>query len=82
MVANELDPPILRAHALTMSYGGRTALRGLSFDLRPGRVMGFLGPNGAGKTTSIRILTTILEPDARKLSLLSAWSKCQCVFTA
>ena len=45
-----------------MLYGGRRALQGLSFELRPGRVMGFLGPNGAGKTTSIRILTTILRP--------------------
>jgi ABC-2 type transport system ATP-binding protein len=47
-----------------MRYGGRRALQGLSFELRPGRVMGFLGPNGAGKTTSIRILTTILRPSS------------------
>jgi ABC-2 type transport system ATP-binding protein len=55
-------PPILVAEDLTMSYRGWTALRGLSFALQPGHVMGFLGPNGAGKTTSIRILTTILRP--------------------
>jgi ABC-2 type transport system ATP-binding protein len=36
----------------------------LSFSLKAGRILGFLGPNGAGKTTSIRILTTILEPDS------------------
>jgi ABC-2 type transport system ATP-binding protein len=40
------------------------ALKGLSFSVAPGRVLGFLGPNGAGKTTAIRILTTILEPAA------------------
>jgi ABC-2 type transport system ATP-binding protein len=40
------------------------ALRGLTFSLQAGRVLGFLGPNGAGKTTAIRILTTILEPTA------------------
>ncbi len=46
------------------SYGSRQALRGLSFSLKAGHVLGFLGPNGAGKTTSIRILTTIMEPDS------------------
>lgn len=55
-------PPILIAEALRKFYGGREALRGLSFSLQAGRILGFLGPNGAGKTTAIRILTTILEP--------------------
>lgn len=55
---------VLLAQDLHKSYGRRPALRGLSFSLQAGRVMGFLGPNGAGKTTAIRILTTILEPDA------------------
>ena len=55
---------ILLAEDLEMSYGSRPALRGLSFTLDAGRVLGFLGPNGAGKTTAIRILTTILEPDS------------------
>jgi ABC-2 type transport system ATP-binding protein len=57
-------PDILVAENLCKSYGPRPALRGLSFSLKAGRILGFLGPNGAGKTTSIRILTTILEPDA------------------
>lgn len=55
---------ILLVEDVRKSYGSRPALRGLSFSLNAGRVMGFLGPNGAGKTTAIRILTTILEPDA------------------
>ena len=62
-------PPILVAEDLTMSYGGWTALRGLSFNLQPGHVMGFLGPNGAGKTTAIRILTTILRPTSGRFSV-------------
>jgi ABC-2 type transport system ATP-binding protein len=57
-------PVLLMAQDLRKSYGHRLALRGLSFTLRAGRVLGFLGPNGAGKTTSIRILTTTLEPSA------------------
>lgn len=53
---------VLVAEDLRKDYGLRPALRGLSFSLAAGRVLGFLGPNGAGKTTAIRILTTILEP--------------------
>jgi ABC-2 type transport system ATP-binding protein len=65
------DPPVSRpqrevlvAEGLRKSYGYRQALQGLSFALTGGRILGFLGPNGAGKTTSIRILTTILQPDS------------------
>jgi ABC-2 type transport system ATP-binding protein len=53
---------ILAAENLTKSYDGKLALRGLTFSLQAGHIMGFLGPNGAGKTTAIRILTTIFEP--------------------
>jgi ABC-2 type transport system ATP-binding protein len=55
---------VLVAEDLQKYYGPRLALRGLSLTLDAGRILGFLGPNGAGKTTSIRILTTIMEPDA------------------
>ncbi|MEU8240991.1 ATP-binding cassette domain-containing protein [Actinoplanes missouriensis] len=41
---------------LTKRYGSTTAVAGLSFTARPGRVTGFLGPNGAGKTTTLRVL--------------------------
>ncbi|MGH2629278.1 MAG: ABC transporter ATP-binding protein [Actinomycetota bacterium] len=61
--------PILVAEDLAMSYGGWTALHGLSFALQRGHVMGFLGPNGAGKTTSIRILTTILRPTSGRFTV-------------
>jgi ABC-2 type transport system ATP-binding protein len=55
---------VLVAEDLRKSYGPRRALQGLSFSLKAGRILGFLGPNGAGKTTSIRILTTMMEPEA------------------
>ena len=54
---------VLVAEHLKKFYGPRLAVRDLSFSLQPGRILGFLGPNGAGKTTSIRMLTTIMEPD-------------------
>jgi ABC-2 type transport system ATP-binding protein len=60
---------VLVATDLRKSYGPRPALRGLSFSLKAGRLLGFLGPNGAGKTTSIRILTTILQPDSGRFSV-------------
>jgi len=59
-----ISQSLLLAEDLRKSYGPRPALRGLSFSLQAGRILGFLGPNGAGKTTAIRILTTMLEPDA------------------
>jgi ABC-2 type transport system ATP-binding protein len=55
---------VLIAEGLRKAYGARLALQGLSFSLKAGHVLGFLGPNGAGKTTSIRILTTMLEPES------------------
>jgi ABC-2 type transport system ATP-binding protein len=60
---------VLVAEDLRMFYGPRLALRGLSFSLRAGRILGFLGPNGAGKTTAIRILTTILDPSAGQFTI-------------
>jgi len=60
---------VLVAENLRKRYGQREALRGLSFSLKAGRILGFLGPNGAGKTTAIRILTTILEPDQGKFEV-------------
>jgi ABC-2 type transport system ATP-binding protein len=62
-------PDVLIAENLQKFYGPRPALRGLSFTLKAGRILGFLGPNGAGKTTSIRILTTILEPSAGRFEV-------------
>lgn len=48
---------------LTKSYGPIEALRGVSFSVAPGEVVGLLGPNGAGKSTTIKILTGYLQPD-------------------
>ena len=49
---------------LEKSYGSVRALQGVDFAARTGSVLGLLGPNGAGKTTVVRILATLLEPDA------------------
>ncbi|MER5376509.1 ATP-binding cassette domain-containing protein [Streptomyces sp. NPDC002553] len=49
---------------LVKHYGETKALDGVDLDVREGTVMGVLGPNGAGKTTLVRILSTLLVPDA------------------
>jgi ABC-2 type transport system ATP-binding protein len=69
-------PEILVAEGLRKSYGPRCALQGLSFSLRAGHILGFLGPNGAGKTTSIRILTTMMEPDSGHFVIDGIGSEC------
>jgi ABC-2 type transport system ATP-binding protein len=52
------------------SYGAVRALDGIDLDVASGSVLGLLGPNGAGKTTVVRILTTLLRPDAGSASVL------------
>jgi ABC-2 type transport system ATP-binding protein len=48
----------------------RPAVRGLTFDVRPGELFGLLGPNGAGKTTTIKILCTLLLPTTGRAVVL------------
>src|SRR5436305_4057226 len=52
------------AEGLKKYYGATHALDGLDLEAEEGTVLGVLGPNGAGKTTAVRILTTLLQPDA------------------
>jgi ABC-2 type transport system ATP-binding protein len=55
---------VISARGLVKHYGEVKALDGLDLDVPEGTVVGLLGPNGAGKTTAVRILTTLLKPDA------------------
>ncbi len=54
----------IEASGLRKSYGDVLALDGVDLRASPGTVLGLLGPNGAGKTTAVRVLTTLLVPDA------------------
>ncbi len=56
--------PAILAEGLHQHYGKTHALAGIDLAAEEGSVLGLLGPNGAGKTTAVRILTTLLRPDA------------------
>ena len=56
--------PAISVQGLAKSYGDVRALDGVDLEAAPGTVLGVLGPNGAGKTTTVRVLTTLLKPDA------------------
>ena len=58
------DEIAIAVRGLTKSFGDVRALGGVDLDVRTGTVLGLLGPNGAGKTTLVRVLTTLLTPDA------------------
>jgi ABC-2 type transport system ATP-binding protein len=55
---------------LAKRYDEVEALRGIDFEVPVGTIFGLLGPNGAGKTTAIRILSTILHPDAGRAEVM------------
>ena len=55
--------PVLRAVNLTKRFGGLTAVDGVSFEVRPGEVIGLVGDNGAGKSTFIKMISGVYQPD-------------------
>ncbi len=63
-MTSEADPEVmLEASHLSKSFGGKPALRDLSFTVRRGEIFGLLGHNGAGKSTALGIFLGMVEPD-------------------
>ncbi|WNV83752.1 ATP-binding cassette domain-containing protein [Umezawaea sp. Da 62-37] len=62
-------PLAFEADGLVKRYGKTTALAGIDLAAEQGSVLGVLGPNGAGKTTAVRILATLLRPDAGRATV-------------
>ncbi|MGA8861485.1 MAG: ATP-binding cassette domain-containing protein [Candidatus Sulfotelmatobacter sp.] len=62
--------PVISVENLVHRYGDRTALNGVSFDVRPAELFGLLGPNGSGKTTLFRILSTLMLPTAGRATIM------------
>ena len=59
----------LIADNIVRKYGKRVVVKGVSFEVNQGEIVGLLGPNGAGKTTTIRMITNILYPDKGEIQL-------------
>ena len=64
-----MSSPAVLAEGLEKSYGEVRALAGIDLEVAEGSLLGVLGPNGAGKTTAVRILSTLLLPDAGHASV-------------
>ena len=65
-----MSPAAVKVDRLEKTFGKNHVLRGISFEASPGEIFGLLGPNGAGKTTTLRIICTLLAPDAGSVEVL------------
>ena len=63
-VASTSSVPVISVQNVVHRYENRTALNGISFDVKDAELFGLLGPNGSGKTTLFRILSTLMVPTA------------------
>ena len=61
--------PVLEVREVTRRFGGVRALDGVSFDVRPGEILGFIGPNGAGKTTLFDVISGYTPADGGSIRL-------------
>src|SRR5690554_7959062 len=64
-----MEEVMIKINSLTKRFGEHVAVDNLSFEVRPGEVLGFLGPNGAGKSTTMKMLTGFLAPDGGSASI-------------
>jgi len=64
-----MTEPVILTEGVHKHFGAVKALDGVDLSVRPETVFGLLGPNGAGKTTMVRILTTLLHPDAGRATV-------------
>lgn len=66
---NTVVNPLIEIHGLEKRFGPIHAVRGISFSVSKGEVLGFLGPNGAGKSTTMKMITGFLEPTAGSVAV-------------
>jgi len=61
---------VIESSGIEKRFGSVQALSDINFDVNEGEIFGFIGPDGAGKTTLFRLITTLLVPDAGKMTVL------------
>jgi ABC-2 type transport system ATP-binding protein len=64
-----MTTPPLSLNNVSKTFGGKPAVRDVSFTVNPGEIVGFLGPNGAGKTTTLRMALGLIKPDTGTVNL-------------
>ena len=67
-----MPEPVLRIDGLTKTFGRKTVVDNVSFEVRRGEMFGFLGPNGSGKTTTIRMCLGIIRPNSGSIRILGS----------
>jgi ABC-2 type transport system ATP-binding protein len=63
---------VLQLEGLTKTFGQRTVVNDISFDVKRGEMFGYLGPNGSGKTTTIRLALDIIRPEEGSVRILGS----------
>jgi ABC-2 type transport system ATP-binding protein len=63
---------VLQLEGLTKTFGQRTVVNNISFDVKRGEMFGYLGPNGSGKTTTIRLALDIIRPEEGSVRILGS----------
>jgi ABC-2 type transport system ATP-binding protein len=61
------QPPMIEIDGLRKVYGQYEAVKGISFSVRRGEILGFLGPNGAGKSTTMKVMTGLIPPTSGRV---------------
>lgn len=69
LMAKMAHEDVLEAHRLVKRFHGHAAVSDVSFQLRPGEILGYLGPNGSGKSLTLKMLTGLIEPTTGTVTL-------------
>ena len=64
-----MSKPVLHVQHLVKRFGAFVAVDDISFDIKPGEILGLLGPNGAGKTTTIQMLLGVVTPTSGSIQM-------------
>jgi len=69
-MSDDTPRTVLRVHGVGLSFGSRSVLSDVTFDVRPGEFTGLIGSNGVGKTTLLRIILGLQRPDQGSIDIL------------